>query len=98
MSSNEPKFAPEDRVALLRRLDRRHPWGSPDERRLCLGCGHIIRGWDIRIARSMRGLGPLRLRCPSEGCRAGPLEWVLPSGVGSVEMAADVALEKARTT
>ncbi|MFL6528962.1 MAG: hypothetical protein ACJ8KX_00700 [Chthoniobacterales bacterium] len=86
----------EQRLTLLRRLDRRHVWGSPDERRLCLGCGRIIRGWEIRIARSIGGIGPLRLRCPSEGCRAGPVEWVLPNELGGMEISADVAVERAR--
>ena len=74
------------RLGLLRQLDRSHTWQSADERRLCLGCGQLIRGWEIKVLRSMGGLGPLRLRCPSEGCVAGPLNWVMPNDSGSAEI------------
>ena len=79
-------LSPTERLGVLRRLDRTHTWGTPDERRLCLGCGKLIRGWEILVVRSMRGLGPLRLRCPSRGCVAGPLDWVLPSQAGATEI------------
>ncbi len=75
-----------ERLGVLRRLDRRHLWMTPDDRRLCLGCGKLIRGWDILVLRSMGGLGPLRLRCPSETCKGGPIDWVLPSGAGTSEI------------
>jgi hypothetical protein len=75
-----------ERLGLLRRLDGRHAWSSPDERRLCLGCGKLIRGWEILVQRSVRGLGPLRLRCPSDNCVAGPLNWVMPGNAGAAEI------------
>lgn len=75
-----------ERIGVLRRLDRRHSWTTLDDRRLCLGCGKLIRGWDILVVRSMGGVGPLRLRCPSEDCVAGPLNWVWPNRAGSAEM------------
>ncbi len=75
-----------DRLGILRRLDRGHAWATPDDRRLCLGCGKLIRGWEILVVRSIGGFGTLRLRCPSEGCVAGPLNWVLPNGAGSIEI------------
>src|SRR3954447_10832176 len=95
MKQKELELSPGQWLALLRRLDGRHPWTTPDERRLCLGCGRIIRGWDVRIRRGIGGLGTLRLRCSSKGCQAGPAEWVLPDDTGGVEMAAHVALARA---
>lgn len=71
---------PEDRLKLLQRLDRFRPWRSTHQRRLCLGCGKIISGAEISFSRGLWGLGLLRLRCPSEGCTAGPTEWVDPDG------------------
>ena len=78
--------APDVHLTLLRRLDRRHAWASLNDRRLCVGCGKLVRGDEIRIYRSIGGIGPLRLRCPSDNCRCGPLEWVLPSSDGAAEI------------
>jgi hypothetical protein len=72
--------APEDKLKLLRRLDRFRTWRSTTQRRLCLGCGKLISGAEIRICRSMWGLGLVRLRCPSKECKAGPMDWVEPDG------------------
>ncbi|HEX4631808.1 MAG TPA: hypothetical protein VH188_12685 [Chthoniobacterales bacterium] len=69
---------PEEKLKLLQRLDGFLPWGSIHERRLCLGCGKIISGMEIKLSRSMPGLGLLSLRCPTENCTAGPMEWVDP--------------------
>jgi len=88
------KLSATERLGMLRRLDAKHLWHSPDERRLCLGCGQLIRGWEILVRRSMGGLGPLRLRCPSEGCIAGPLNWVLPSDAGAAEITHAAATER----
>ena len=79
---------PDVHLTLLRRLDRRHAWESLNDRRHCVACGKLIRGHEIQIYRSIGGIGPLRLRCPSERCRSGPLEWVLPSRAGAAEMCA----------
>jgi hypothetical protein len=73
-------LAPDERLKLLRRLDRFRAWHSITDRRLCLGCGKLISGAQIRFNRSMWGLGLLRLRCPTEDCRAGPMDWVEPDG------------------
>ena len=77
---------PDRRLGLLQQLDRKHQWVTVDDQRLCLGCGRLIKGRDVKVFRSMGGLGPLRLRCPSDDCRAGPLEWVLPSSAGASEI------------
>jgi hypothetical protein len=74
--------APEERLKLLQRLDRFRVWRATTQRRLCLGCGHLISGAEIRFGRSMGGLGLLRLRCPTAKCKAGPMDWVEPDGRG----------------
>jgi hypothetical protein len=70
---------PEKKLAVLRRLDQFRAWRSTTERRLCLGCGKLISGAEIKRSRSMRRLGLLRLKCPTEGCRSGPMDWVEPN-------------------
>jgi hypothetical protein len=69
---------PEEKLKLLQRLDGFRSWGNVHERRLCLGCGKIISGTEIKLSRGMDGLGLLGLRCPTEDCAAGPMEWVDP--------------------
>ena len=70
---------PEEKLALLQRLDQFRPWRSTRDRRLCLGCGKLISGTEIRLERSMEGAGLLALRCPTPECTAGPMEWVEPA-------------------
>jgi hypothetical protein len=79
---------PEQKLELLRRLDPFGSWHSADERRLCLGCGKLIIGREINIGRSMGGVGPLRLKCPTEDCRSGPIEWVEPDRAESSDLQA----------
>jgi len=73
-------LGPEGKLKLLQRLDRIRAWHSTHQRRLCLGCGKIISGSEIKVTRSMLGL--LHLECPTEDCTAGPLDWVEPDGRG----------------
>jgi hypothetical protein len=61
-SRGDLNLTPGERLALLRRLDARHRLTTADERRLCLPSGKLIRDYDIRVVRAMRGWGPLRLR------------------------------------
>jgi hypothetical protein len=70
---------PEEKLRLLQRLDQFRRWRSTHDRRLCLGCGKLISGTEIRLARSMEGQGLLGLRCPTEDCTAGPMDWVEPA-------------------
>jgi hypothetical protein len=72
--------SPDEKLKLLRRLDRFRPWHTTADRRLCLGCGRLISGWQIGVGRSLHGLGVLCLRCPTEDCRSGPVDWVEPDG------------------
>ena len=69
---------PEEKLKLLQRLDGFRPWRSTHDRRLCLGCGKLISGAEIRLTRGMQGLGLLQLCCPTESCTAGPSDWVHP--------------------
>jgi hypothetical protein len=73
-------LTPEKKLKLLQRLDPFRAWRSTRQRRLCLGCGKIISGSEIGLSRSLWGLGLLRLRCPTEDCTAGPMDWVDPDG------------------
>lgn len=72
------KIAPADKLRLLRRLDQYRRWDSLDDRRQCIQCGEIISGRDIEIVGGTRELGPLRLQCPTENCRAIPMDWIMP--------------------
>jgi len=73
-------LAPEEKLKLLQRLDGFRPWRSTHDRRLCLGCGKLISGTEIKLSRGLGGLGLPELRCPTEDCTAGPMEWVQPDG------------------
>ena len=71
---------PEEKLKLLQRLDGFRAWNSTHDRRLCLGCGKIISGAQIKVVDSAEGLGLLRLQCPSEDCACGPMDWIDPTG------------------
>jgi hypothetical protein len=77
---DEDELPPERKLKLLQRLDSFHQWQSTHQRRLCLACGRIISGFEIKISQDEPGL--LRLRCPTEDCPAGPADWVEPTGSG----------------
>ena len=79
-AKEESALSPEKKLKLLQRLDRFRAWRQITDRRLCLGCGKLISGMEIKVSRSLRGLGLLRLKCPTDGCRAGPMDWVEPDG------------------
>src|SRR3954468_474562 len=72
------EVAPEAKLKLLQRLDGFRAWGSIHERRLCLGCGKIISGAQIKVTGGLGGLALLRLSCPTEECTGGPMDWVDP--------------------
>jgi hypothetical protein len=73
-------LAPEEKLKLLQRLDGFHSWQSTRERRLCLGCGKLISGSEIKFKRGLNGFGLIDLECPTEGCSAGPMDWISPAG------------------
>jgi hypothetical protein len=67
----------EERLQALRRLDIFHPWESVDEKRLCGRCRKIITGRQVKIWGDRPGGEPAHLECPSKGCLAVPLEWIM---------------------
>ena len=77
---DQQTLAPEEKLKLLQRLDPSHPWRSTSERRLCLGCGKLISGSQIIFKQGLDGLGLIELECPTDGCSAGPMDWVSPDG------------------
>ena len=68
-----------DKLFLLRRLDRLSAWESLDDKRQCLRCGTVFSGRQLDVVGGTRGLGPLRLLCPTDGCPSTASDWV---GVG----------------
>ena len=67
------------KLEALRRLDQFRHWHSLDEKRYCLVCGKLVTGRQIQVAGGIRGEGPLRLSCPTEGCNSIAMDWVLPT-------------------
>jgi hypothetical protein len=68
-----------DKLAALRRLDQYRTWHSLDDKRFCLSCSEIITGDDIQVVGGTRGIGPLRIICPTQDCSAIPIDWILPT-------------------
>src|SRR5215471_465277 len=77
--STATRLSDEEKLEVLRRLDRFRQWRSLEEKRYCLVCGRIITGRQIEVACGTRGNGPLRLSCPTERCNSIPMDWVLPT-------------------
>lgn len=70
-------LSPTERLDALRKLDIFHRWESVGDKRLCRRCGKIITGWEIRILGARKGGEAAHLECPSEGCLAVPLDWIM---------------------
>jgi hypothetical protein len=70
------RLAAGDKLLLLRRIDHLSGWESLDDKRYCRRCGTVFTGRQIDVVGGTRGLGPLRLLCPTEGCRANFSDWV----------------------
>jgi hypothetical protein len=73
------KLSDEEKLEILQRLDQFRQWHSLDEKRYCLVCGEIITGREIQVIGGTRGNGPLRIICPTENCKAIPMDWVRPT-------------------
>jgi hypothetical protein len=71
-------IAAEDKLKLLRQLDRWRPWTSLDDRRLCLGCGRLITGHEVDATAGQNGEVD-SVHCPTRGCESIPLDWILPN-------------------
>ena len=75
--STPTRLSDDEKLEVLRRLDQFRQWHSLDEERYCLVCGKLITGRQIHVAGGIRGNGPLRLSCPTQGCNSIPMDWVL---------------------
>lgn len=73
------KLADAEKLNVLRRLDQFREWDSLDEKRYCLVCGEMITGRQIQVIADTLGSAQLRLSCPTEHCKATPMEWVPPT-------------------
>lgn len=77
--STPTRLSDDQKLEVLRQLDQFRQWDSLEEKRYCLVCGKVIIGRQIQVDAGTRGNGPLRLNCPTEGCNAIPMDWVLPT-------------------
>lgn len=66
----------EERLALLRTADQFRHWSSLDDDRVCILCERKFNGRQVDISHG-RGRR-VRLHCPTDGCNAGPSQWVYP--------------------
>ena len=62
----------EARLQLLNEVQPGDAWHSCAEKRQCIMCERIFRGWDVMVRR--RRSGRLQLACPT--CDSGPQFWV----------------------
>jgi hypothetical protein len=66
----------DERFQILRRADQFRTWSSLDDKRVCILCYKKFSGRQVEITRSRSG--GYELRCPTNGCHAGPNQWVYP--------------------
>jgi hypothetical protein len=66
---------PEERLEILRALDRERKWYSLDDKRICTVCDRVFTGRQIEFTRDPRGRDILR--CRTAGCPAGHEHWFL---------------------
>jgi len=72
----KPHFALDERLTVLRAADHFRSWHSLDDQRVCVLCEKTFTGRQVEITRSR--FGRFQLRCPTDGCPAGPNQWVYP--------------------
>jgi hypothetical protein len=72
----KPHIAFDERLMILREMDRFRSWESLDDQRFCILCERHFSGRQVEISRK-RG-GHLQLHCPTVGCEAGANLWVYP--------------------
>lgn len=77
MLSELSSISPEEKLEALRKVDIFHHWDSLDEKRLCIRCGQIITGHEIKVFGGKSRHDALRLECPTGGCAAVPIEWLM---------------------
>ena len=71
-----PHIALDERLLILRETDQFRTWSTLDDQRVCILCDKKFSGRQVEISRSRTGR--YELRCPADGCKAGPSQWVYP--------------------
>src|SRR5437868_14368529 len=69
----------ENKLAALRRLDKRRAWNSLDDQLYCTGCKTVLSGRQIEVVGGTNVLRALHLKCSTPGCLATPADWILPA-------------------
>ena len=72
-----PHLPLDERLLILRAADQVRTWASLDDKRVCILCDKEFSGRQVGIIRT-RGGRRFQVRCPTEGCTAGPSQWVYP--------------------
>jgi hypothetical protein len=70
-------LTPEQRLDLLRKLDRLRKWNSLDDEQVCVVCSRIFSGRHIDIVRDARGR--YLLHCPTQECPSYVEHWFYAS-------------------
>ena len=65
----------EDKLDAMRRCDPDGKWETLDEWRYCTVCKRPFSGRQIEVLAGARGLGPVRLHCPTLECNSTPRDW-----------------------
>jgi hypothetical protein len=80
MQTDAPiRLGSDEKLLLLRQLDRDRDWESLDDRRFCLCCLTTFTGRQVDIIGGTRELGRLRLLCPTANCCSTPKDWIYPT-------------------
>jgi hypothetical protein len=77
------RFAPSDRLIILRQLDSLRKWESLDDQRFCRGCHKFIRGRQIEVIKGTTPDKQLRLVCPTDGCFSSAEDWAYPNEIAN---------------
>jgi hypothetical protein len=72
------RLAAEDKLAVLRRLDKGRRWNFLDDQLYCTICKSVISGRQIEVVGGTNGLRALHLKCSTPGCLSTPADWILP--------------------
>jgi hypothetical protein len=74
--ASRPHLPLDARFLILRETDQCRTWSSLDDKRVCILCDKQFSGRQVEITRSRTGR--YELHCPTDGCNAGPSQWVYP--------------------
>jgi hypothetical protein len=66
------RLPPEERLDILRKIDRKSGWSSLDDQRTCLICDRLFTGRQIEIDPRKSGY---TLHCPTPGCPSHFTHW-----------------------